>query len=427
MVKPIATPDMKARWMVMTLCFFAYFVMIIDRVNISIAAKAIMAEYDLSQIQIGGVFSAFFFSYAAFNVPGGWLADRYGPRRVLATAIFLWSLFTLLTAFAAALQSVLGIVGSLMLVRVLVGLGESAGPPSVMRIIANWMPSHERARAVGFTLSGHALGALATPLLVVWIMVKYGWRYAFILAGGVGLVLAIVWYLLVRDQPAGHSGPTARIAETPQNKGTTPWRGMLTSPDILVLMGISFVLGYAGFFFFTWFFLYLVQVRGFSIQTGGIYTAMPFLIASVAAPFGGWLSDRITRAYGARRGRSQLGLTCFLLAGLFIFAGAYAADARVAVAFFSLGAGLCFASTSVVFATTINLVPSSASVATALIMLSTNLGGAVSPSLMPFIASRSGWRAALYSSAAMLLIAACSWVFVQPERVVCPAALRDLH
>lgn len=429
----VTVPDSErrtgVRWVILALCFLAYFVMIIDRVNISIAAKAIMPEYGLSQMEVGWIFSAFFLSYAAFNVPGGWLADRYGPRRILAIAIFLWSLFTLLTAFVETLSSTLGVVGSFILVRMLVGIGESAGPPSVMRTVANWMPPNERARGVGITLSGHALGAALTPMAIVWIMATFGWRYAFVVSGGFGLLLAIAWYWLVRDWPQEHPGVNANeaafisgsdVAGHPSvpTRLPIPWRDMLISRDILVLMLISFVLGYAGFFFFTWFFLYLVDVRRFGMESGGFYTALPFLVAAITAPAGGWLSDRISGVFGVKFGRVGLGFICFALAALFIFAGAQAVSPQVAVLFLSLGAGLCFFSTNIVFTTAIGLVPSAASVVSGLIMLSTNIGGAISPSLMPLLAAHLGWQGALYISAGTMLFAGVGWFFVRPENVV---------
>ena len=137
------------RWLIVALIFCMGVLMFIDRVNISIAAKYIMPEYGLNDVQMGWIFSAFVLGYAILQVPGGWLGDRFGPRRVLAGAIFWWSVFTAVTAVAGELflASLLGVVGSFVVVRVLIGIGEAAGPPNYNRLVANWIAPQERGLA----------------------------------------------------------------------------------------------------------------------------------------------------------------------------------------------------------------------------------------------------------------------------------------
>ena len=247
----------RIRWLVIFLIFLIYVLMFIDRVNISIAAQYIMPEYGLTEIQIGWIFSAFVLGYALVQIPGGWLGDRFGPRRVMFVAILWWSTFTAVTAIAGELflTSLIGIIGSFAVVRVLIGLGEAAAPPNGNRVIANWAAPHERGLALGIAVSGSSLGAALTPPLIVWIMLTWGWRAAFYIAGGVGIGIAFVWYWLARDQPADH--PWVNEAERQYiSQGETtsqepspplhliPWRALLSRPDLWLLTGAYFVLGY---------------------------------------------------------------------------------------------------------------------------------------------------------------------------------------
>ena len=157
-VTPVFEQPTRVRWLMIGLIFVVDVLMFIDRVNISIAAKYIIPEYGLTEVQMGLVFSAFVLvlGYALLQIPGGWLGDRFGPRRVLAVAIFWWSAFTAVTAIAGELFliSLLGIIGSFIVVRVLIGAGEAAALPNRNRLVANWIPPHERALAIGIGGSG---------------------------------------------------------------------------------------------------------------------------------------------------------------------------------------------------------------------------------------------------------------------------------
>ena len=218
-----ATPT-RTRWLIIGLLYCTYVLMFIDRINISIAAKYIMPEYGLSEVQFGWIFSAFVLGYAVSQIPGGWLGDRFGPRGVMAVAILWWSFFTAVTALAGELflASLIGVVGSFLVVRVLIGIGEAVAPPNGNRVIANWAAARERGLAVGITVSGSSLGGALTPPFIVWVMVTWGWRAAFYIAGAAGIVLALVWYWLVRDRPEQHPWVNAAereyIAQTPADE-----------------------------------------------------------------------------------------------------------------------------------------------------------------------------------------------------------------
>jgi ACS family glucarate transporter-like MFS transporter len=183
----------------------------IDRVNISVTARQIMPALGLTDVQMGQVFSAFFLGYALFQVPGGWFGDRFGPKRVLFVAILWWSLFTACTAIAATLPLVglLGIFGSLLALRFLIGVGESMALPNFNRTVANWSAPSEHGLAISLAIGGIGIGSAVTPPITAWIMVNFGWQVAFYASGGLGLFVAAIWYFYATDQPDQHPGVNA--------------------------------------------------------------------------------------------------------------------------------------------------------------------------------------------------------------------------
>ena len=423
------TTPTHTRWRIVGLVFVIYVLMFIDRVNISIAAKYIMPEYGLTDVQFGWIFSAFVLGYALVQIPGGWLGDRFGPRRVLTWAIVWWSVFTAVTALAGELflTSLVGVVGSFAVVRVLIGVGEAAAPPNGNRVIANWVAPQERARAHGIVISGSSLGAALTPPLIVWIMLAWGWRAAFYLAGGIGVVIALVWYGLAADHPKEHRGVNpAELRHITQESGAdpspasaaVPWQVLLSRADLWCLTAAYFVLGYIFYIYFSWFYLYLVNVRGFSVLDGGLYTTAPFLASATASPLGGWLSDHLSGRFGKRLGRCSLGGISLLCTAGCIYAGAAAADPYLAILWLSLGAGALSLSASSYWAVTIDLAKPYAGTVSGFMNMGGNLGGAISPTLTPFLAQSMGWEGALYTTAALAVCGAFFWLGVHPEHEI---------
>jgi len=425
------TSPTHTRWLIVALIFCIGVLMFIDRVNISIAAKYIMPEYGLSDVQMGWIFSAFVFGYAVLQIPGGTLGDRFGPRRVLAGAIFWWSFFTAVTALAGdwLLTSLIGVVGSFIVVRALIGVGEAAGPPNYNRLVANWMAPGEHGLALGITTSGSALGAALTPPLIVWIMVNFGWRAAFYIAGAVGIGVALLCYWFITDRPEEHAwvneaelaliAPTAGLAPKPQGvRHRTPWRLLLKRSDLWCLTASYATLGYIGYIYFSWFYLYLVNVRGFSLVSGGWLSTAPFFISTAAAPLGGWLSDTLSRRYGKRIGRCGLGFSCPLMAAVLIYFGAATSDPYLSVVFLSLGEGVLFLSVAAYWATTIDLAKPYAGAVSGLMNMGGNLAGTLSPTLTPYLAQNYGWNSALYVAAALAFLGGFFWLGIHPEHEI---------
>ena len=179
-----------------------------------------------------------------------------------------------------------------------------------------------------------------------------------------------------------------------------------------------FTIGYIAYLYFSWFYLYLVNIRGFSLTHGGLYGSLPFLTAAIVAPLAGWLSDRLSQRYGKRTGRCLLGIVGLLLGAGWICAGAAATHPVWAVVFLSLGAGSLFLGVPTCFATTIDLAKSHAGIAGGFMNMGGNLGGALSPTLTPLLAHHFGWDGALYASAGLAVVGALFWLGVHPEQEI---------
>jgi ACS family glucarate transporter-like MFS transporter len=286
----------------------------IDRVNISVTARQMMPAYGLTDQDMGMVFSSFVIGYALFQIPGGWLADRWGVRVILTLALIWWSLCTALTAIAAttSLVTLFGLVGVLALVRGSLGIGEAVALPSFNRAVANWLPADSRGLGIGIAIGGIGLGSAITPPLAAWIMVNWGWQTVFYLASLLGLGMALLWFTLSRNHP--HEHPWTNEAErtlitqvaTPGPASAVPWALFARTPTIWWLVSSYTCLGYVAYIYMSWFYLYLVNVRGFDLLRGGFYGAAPFVAMLVFCPLGGWTTDQLAARYGVTTGRGLL-------------------------------------------------------------------------------------------------------------------------
>ena len=182
------------RWFVLFLISLMYLVTYLDRANISTVAPVIAKEFDIGKIEMGFIFSAFVWSYALFQIPGGWLGDRFGPRRMLTGIVAYWSVMTALTAAASG-------VASFAAERFLFGAGEAGAFPVATRAMQLWFPPRERGLVQGVSHSASRLGAAVSPPIVVAIVATMGWRWVFYICAAIGILWSVLWYLTYRDTP----------------------------------------------------------------------------------------------------------------------------------------------------------------------------------------------------------------------------------
>src|SRR5580704_9370577 len=212
----------RTRWYILLLISVMYLITYLDRVNISTAAPVISKEFGFDKITMGAIFSAFVWSYAIFQVPGGWLGDRFGPRRVLTVFVTYWSAMTAATAMATS-----GL--SFIVIRFLFGIGEAGAFPGATRAMQLWYPREERGFVQGITHSASRAGAALAPPIVVFFMTSFGWHWAFYLCGAIGFAWALWWSVSYRNLPEEHD--MVNPSELERIRGVGP-QGTINPPPI---------------------------------------------------------------------------------------------------------------------------------------------------------------------------------------------------
>ena len=417
----------RVRWVLILWMFVISAIAFLDRVNISIAGHFIQEEYHLSNVQLGWIFSAFVLGYALFQAPGGKLADRFGPRRILLLAAVWWAVFTSLTALVpATLANALAV---LLAVRFALGLGEAVVYPASNRLVASWIPSGERGIANGLIFAGVGAGAGVTPPLIAYILTHYGWRWSFWISAVIGLVAGGVWYAISRDRPEQHPWMTQAENDHIQAglppaaaPGSAPasiaWGTLLKSRDLLAMSASYFAYGYAAYIFFTWFFIYLSTVRGLNLKSSAFYGMLPFLAMATCSPLGGWISDRLTIRYGKRIGRCGVAVAGIGLSAIFIALGTQAKDAQLASIILAGGAGALYLSQSSFWSVTADLGGTSAGMVSGFMNMIGQLGGVVTASLTPVLANHFGWTASFLAAAGLCAVGSLLWLLVDPDAVL---------
>lgn len=408
------TSTTRPRWGILALLFAISAVTYMDRVNISVTARQMMPAYGLTDQDMGYVFSAFVFGYALCQIPGGRLGDRWGARVVLACALVWWSLCTVLTAVVATLPlaTAVGTVGALVIVRFLLGVGESVALPNFNRAVADWMPPGQRGLGIGIAIGGIGIGAAITPPLASWVMVNYHWQSVFYLSALIGLVVALLWVLCSRDQRGGDSAPKVTTS-TP-----VPWRQLLRSRSLWWLVASYSCLGYVAYIYMSWFYLYLVNVRGIDLLRGGWLAAGPFLAILLFCPLGGWITDRLVPRLGLRRARLSVGMLGMVLAGGLIAVGAWVESHTMAIVCLSLGAGWLYFTVGAYWSVTTDLSKTHAGTLSGVMNTGANVGGVISPSLTPWLADHWGWTASLLVAAGIALCGGLMWMKVDPTQMM---------
>lgn len=413
------------RWILIAWIFVIAAIACLDRVNISIAGQFIAREFHLSNIQLGWVFSAFVAGYALFQAPGGWLADRIGPRKVLAIGVLWWGVFTsLITFLSPHLTAVLGILIGL---RFGLGMGEAVMFPASNCIVAAWIPSSERGVANGIIFAGVGVGAGLTPPLIVYFLSHYGWRASFWASAGLGLIAGGIWYVIARDTPREHawvSSTEAKLIEAGLPKHDSfsltgaklSWGEILRNRDVLAITFSYFCYGYAAYIFVSWFFVYLNAVRGLNLKQSSYYTMLPFMAMAVGSTLGGWISDGLTRSYGKRVGRCLFASAAIGFAALFIALGAQVASAQLASLVLSGGAGMLYLSQSSFWSVSADIGKRSAGAVSGTMNMGGQVGGVVTASLTPAIANHFGWSASFLVAAALCAAGALAWLPVHTTR-----------
>lgn len=302
------------RGWVVAMAFLACVVAYTDRVNISVAAVTMKEQLGWTQTEKGFVLSSFFIGYLLFMLASGWLATRYGGRRVLGAAVLAWSLFTLLTPPAAALS-----MSALIAVRIAMGIGEAAVLPAVYALFGRWIPPAESTRAVARFLSGVPVGTVVGLIVTGWIIAHYDWPMAFYGFGIVGVLWVGLWFATVADDPdsdrritaqerallAGAVAPAATAAPV-------PWRALLLRVPVWAMVASHFATLWVLYFLLAWLPSYFRDVQHLSIADAGLFSAGPwlamFVVSNLAAPLADGMIRRGTSVTTTRKAMQCTGL-----------------------------------------------------------------------------------------------------------------------
>jgi|HubBroStandDraft_6_1064221.scaffolds.fasta_scaffold00251_16 ACS family glucarate transporter-like MFS transporter len=419
----------KVRWAIMACLVMVTTLTIMDRLNLGISGKFIQDELKLSTQMMGWVFSAFLLGYSLFQVPAGWVGDRYGPKNVLTGAILLWSLFTALCGFAPDLVigRWIGAAGAFIVVRFLVGVGEAANAPNSNKIVSNWIGSGQRGIGSSFLTLGIGIGGTLTPPLIAWIAERWGWRFSFYISGLLGLFVVLIWEWYVTNTPNEHpkvnaqelsliqAGSQARRRTNGEFR-KTPWKKMLSNRSVWGILLGYMCQGFPIYFFHTWFFIYLVRVRHLSISEGGMWGSTPFLAVAIMAPLGGWFSDVAVRRFGKRNGRRIAVFTGMLSSALLIWVGAAVNGSASAVLLLALGGGLNMFAAVTYWATCIDLTNEFAGSLSGMMNTLGNLGGWLSPVVSAYLATHYSWKVALDCAAVVTIASALFFLLVRADQ-----------
>ncbi len=392
----------------------------IDRVCISQAAPLITKDLGFSRLEMSAVFSAFTLAYALLEIPGGFLGDWMGPRRVLTRIIIWWSFFTAATGWAAGFRS-------LWITRFLFGAGEAGFFPNMTKAFTTWLPHRERVRAQGIMWMSARWGGAFTPYLVYWVLQFVSWRRAFELFGILGCAGAIWFFLWYRDNPRDKKSMNAaelallegadRLAAS---HGDVPWGKLLRSRSVWLLCLQYFCLSYGWYFYISWLPTYLQEARGLEIGRGAILAGLPLFLGGIGSLFGGFLSARLASRIGVLKTRRRMAYTGFSGATAMLILSAHLANpvwAMIAMALASFSNDLVMPGS---WGACMDVGGKYAGTVSGAMNMLGNFGGVLSPIVIGYILreTNNNWTLTFYVSAAVYFAGAFLWRFLDPVTAI---------
>ncbi|MCM3246728.1 MULTISPECIES: MFS transporter [Cytobacillus] len=269
------------KYIIIILLFLGWSIGNFDRFFMNYAILGISKDLQLNASQTGIVLSSFFAGYALMQIPGGWLADRFGFRKIIITAVFAWSVFTILSGVAWSFMS-------LILIRFLFGLGEGSFFPSASKGIASWFPQNERSRAMSFMLTSGTIMGVVTPIIGTQSMQTIGWRMIFYIAGAIGILLVCLYMFFLKERNVSNEG---KIENPSKNKA--PLREVLKTPIIWNLFIAYFAIYAVQWGLMAWMPTYLVEERNLNLTSVGYISAIPAVAGIIAMLASGYILDKL--------------------------------------------------------------------------------------------------------------------------------------
>nr|WP_288498028.1 MFS transporter [uncultured Pseudomonas sp.] len=422
------------RYLILLMLFLVTTINYADRATISIAGSSMQKDLGIDAVTLGYIFSAFGWAYVIGQIPGGWLLDRFGSKRVYAAGIFIWSLFTLLQGFVGMMPVAWAVV-TLFVLRFMVGFAEAPSFPGNARIVAAWFPTAERGTASAiFNSAQYFATALFAPLMG-WIVYSFGWEHVFVVMGVLGIVFAGIWMKTIynpKEHPrisaaeVEHIASNGGLVDMDQSKGSggPKWNYIAQLLTNRMMVGVylgQYCINAITYFFLTWFPVYLVQERGMTILKAGFIASLPAIMGFVGGVLGGVISDWLLRRGHSLTLARKLPIVCGLMLSTSMVLCNYVSAEWMVVGFMTLaffGKGLGALGWAVVSDTSPKQI---AGLSGGLFNTFGNIASITTPIVIGYIISATGsFKWALVYVGANALVAVFSYLFIvgRIQRVV---------
>ncbi len=399
------------RTVLLMLCIM-YFITYLDRVNVSTAAAGFGKEFSLDKTEIGFVFSAFAYPYLLFQIIGGWVSDRFGAGRTLVWCGLVWGLATILTGLSGGLAT-------MIVARLLLGLGEGATFPGATSAMSRWVAKEKRGFAQGITHSAARIGNAVAPLVVVAIMANYGWRTAFYVTGALSLVWVAVWALTFREHPKDHPRITQQELDSlPAPKQKAPkvaWGKLFKRMSPVTI--VYFCYGWTLWLFLSWIPQYFLHNYDLNLKKSAVFASSVFLAGVIGDTLGGIVTDKILVKTGSlKRARSWMVSICMLLTLIVLVPLMFTHD--LAISAMCLSAGFLFAEMTIgpMWAIPMDIAPEHAGTAAGMMNTGSALAAILSPVVGGFLIDRFGnWNLPFVSSMILMAVGVILAFRMEPD------------
>ena len=409
------------RYQVAGFTYLLAMIVYLDRVCLATLAPSIIAEFSLTKVQMGYVFSAFALAYAAFEIPTARFADRLGTRGVLTRIVVWWSAFTMLTG--ASFNYV-----SLLVARFLFGAGEAGAWPCAARVFANWIPRRERGTWQAFFFSAAFLSGALTPFLVTSLLTVISWRSVLVIFGLVGLAWAVAWHRWFRSEPSEHPGVNAAelklihagCGAPPSHAGGAKfWRRILLNRNVLALCLMYFPNSFVFYFCITWLPTYLKERHDFTALSVDIFTGLPLLLSVFSVIAGGFTMDRLIARFGERGGRCGLGAAAYSVSAFSLLMVPSCSNPIAAAVLIAVAMGANTFTLSAAWGTCIEIGGSNSAVIGATMNTAGQIGSLLCPLLVAYTLKWfNNWDISIYVMSALFFVGVGCWCIINPRQSV---------
>ena len=409
------------RWRVLFITLLLGYIAYVFRGNLSVIGKYLMDDIGITQIELGWLLSSFLWGYTLFQFPGGLLSEKIGPKSTLVFCTLGCTLITIISGlivmggFSVALM-----IPLLFICRFLLGAFQGPLFPAMAGgVIARWFPSGSWALPNGMTSTALAVGSASTPPIIVLLAESFGWQSTFFMISILGLIGSIIWWKYSKNWPREHPDINQKeldlIGESEFNNNEMSWsmvKEVLADKNVLFAALGYMSMNYVSFIFYSWIFIYFVNIRGFSVLEGGFLASLPFLMGAIGATLGGYLCDRLQKSYGVIWGHRIPVIVGLVPSAGFLIFGSITENPYLAV----LSLSLCYGFIELTegpFWSAIGFVSKKPQAAGGILNTGGNLGGVLATPLIPILANQFGWVIALNSGVFFALLGVFSFMQIK--------------